>query len=62
MRELALGDPARLATDVGPVIDAEAQRSVAGSTSRRCARAGTAVCQLRRSPDACAHGTFVRRR
>ena len=30
MDELAVGDPSRLATDVGPVIDAEAQGQLAG--------------------------------
>jgi RHH-type proline utilization regulon transcriptional repressor/proline dehydrogenase/delta 1-pyrroline-5-carboxylate dehydrogenase len=34
MDELSVGDPARLATDIGPVIDAEAQRQLLGYIER----------------------------
>ncbi len=34
MSELRVGDPADLATDVGPIIDAEAQRRAWTPTSR----------------------------
>jgi RHH-type proline utilization regulon transcriptional repressor/proline dehydrogenase/delta 1-pyrroline-5-carboxylate dehydrogenase len=56
MGELALGNPDRLSTDVGPVIDAEA-RGRSTRTSSDAAK-GHAVTQLP-MPDACAHGTFV---
>ena len=39
MDELAVGDPARLATDVGPVIDAEAQARLLGAYRAACKRA-----------------------
>ncbi len=56
MTELAIGDPRRLDTDVGPVIDAEAHAAL----SRHVARmrdAGALVFQLP-LPAACAHGMF----
>jgi RHH-type proline utilization regulon transcriptional repressor/proline dehydrogenase/delta 1-pyrroline-5-carboxylate dehydrogenase len=34
LRELTVGDPARLATDVGPLIDAEAFDGIAGHVAR----------------------------
>ena len=40
MRELTVGDPAELATDVGPVIDAAGARSAASATVAAAARAG----------------------
>ena len=60
MRELAIGDPARLAIDVGPVIDAEARAGIERAHRRRCAPAAGASCsrpatRRRRT----AHGTFV---
>ena len=46
--------PALLATDVGPVIDAEAQAAAASTTSRACARKGlrdaTARCRAPGGP------------
>jgi RHH-type proline utilization regulon transcriptional repressor/proline dehydrogenase/delta 1-pyrroline-5-carboxylate dehydrogenase len=38
MRELALGDPARISTDVGPVIDAEAKASLDSHVERMRAK------------------------
>jgi RHH-type proline utilization regulon transcriptional repressor/proline dehydrogenase/delta 1-pyrroline-5-carboxylate dehydrogenase len=34
MRELAVGDPSRLSTDVGPIIDADAKRALAAHVER----------------------------
>jgi RHH-type proline utilization regulon transcriptional repressor/proline dehydrogenase/delta 1-pyrroline-5-carboxylate dehydrogenase len=57
MDELAVGDPAHLATDVGPVIDAAArdalERHVAAMAEEGLVRHRVAL------PAACAHGTFV---
>ena len=58
-RELAVGDPAQLAVDVGPVIDAEAR------AAHRAPRRGDARARPQRDPgraldaDATARGTFV---
>ncbi|SFO37484.1 trifunctional transcriptional regulator/proline dehydrogenase/L-glutamate gamma-semialdehyde dehydrogenase [Nitrosospira briensis] len=57
MRELALGDPGRLSTDVGPVIDAEAQRALLAHINEMRA-SGHSVFQLP-LPPVCANGTFV---
>jgi RHH-type proline utilization regulon transcriptional repressor/proline dehydrogenase/delta 1-pyrroline-5-carboxylate dehydrogenase len=57
MRELALGDPGWLATDVGPVIDADAQRKLLIHIERMRG-AGQEVFQLP-LPSVCANGTFV---
>ncbi|GHD56519.1 trifunctional transcriptional regulator/proline dehydrogenase/L-glutamate gamma-semialdehyde dehydrogenase [Jeongeupia chitinilytica] len=57
MRELAIGNPDRLATDVGPVIDVEARQNI----ERHIARlrgAGFAVSQLPMPAEA-RHGSFV---
>ncbi len=56
MAELAIGDPGLLATDVGPVIDAESRDALAAH-AERMKREGTLLyeCPL---PDACTHGTF----
>ena len=56
MAELAIGDPRRLDTDVGPVIDASALRALQAHVQRMRA-AGAPVLQLD-LPDACANGTF----
>ncbi|MBK4738833.1 bifunctional proline dehydrogenase/L-glutamate gamma-semialdehyde dehydrogenase PutA [Noviherbaspirillum pedocola] len=56
MRELVIGDPASLATDVGPVIDEDAQRALQGHVERMRA-AGKAVHQAD-LPDACGAGSF----
>jgi len=59
MAELAVGNPARLATDVGPVIDADARDAIEShiqlmqTQGRRVTRLG------RHQPDDLAHGTFV---
>jgi RHH-type proline utilization regulon transcriptional repressor/proline dehydrogenase/delta 1-pyrroline-5-carboxylate dehydrogenase len=57
MQELCIGNPDRLATDIGPVIDAEAQQNLLHHIDRMktCAKH---VYQLP-LPDACRHGTFV---
>jgi RHH-type proline utilization regulon transcriptional repressor/proline dehydrogenase/delta 1-pyrroline-5-carboxylate dehydrogenase len=60
MRELALGDPRRLAVDVGPVIDADA-RERWSLTSQECAMPDCAWSKCR-LPAECARGTFVARR
>src|SRR4029077_15585034 len=57
MHELKLGNPDRLATDVGPVITEEARPNI-DSPIESMRRAGHAVEQLA-LPDTCAHGTFV---
>jgi RHH-type proline utilization regulon transcriptional repressor/proline dehydrogenase/delta 1-pyrroline-5-carboxylate dehydrogenase len=56
MAELVIGDPGLLATDVGPVIDAEAQQRLeqhAGAIRKT----GTLIDQ-RPLPEACKHGTY----
>ncbi|MDP6067201.1 MAG: bifunctional proline dehydrogenase/L-glutamate gamma-semialdehyde dehydrogenase PutA [Alphaproteobacteria bacterium] len=57
MAELAIGDPALLETDIGPVIDAEAQESLESHAARMAAE----HTLLYRSvlPASCRHGTFV---
>jgi RHH-type proline utilization regulon transcriptional repressor/proline dehydrogenase/delta 1-pyrroline-5-carboxylate dehydrogenase len=54
---LVIGDPADLATDVGPVIDAEAKAKLDAHIAAMRA-AGRKVWQ-RELPPECAHGTFV---
>ena len=56
MAELVIGDPRRLDTDVGPVIDADALAALEAHVARMRA-SGAPVFQLR-LPEACAHGTF----
>ena len=59
MAELTLGEPARIETDVGPVIDAEAQQALLAHIDAMRA-AGCSVVQAARGGDADAHdGTFV---
>ncbi len=57
MDELAVGDPARLSTDIGPVIDADAcetlEAHVAAIASAGSVRHRVAL------PDDCRYGTFV---
>jgi RHH-type proline utilization regulon transcriptional repressor/proline dehydrogenase/delta 1-pyrroline-5-carboxylate dehydrogenase len=56
MRELAIGDPGLLATDVGPVIDAAAQRALETHAARMAREAQILFeCPL---PPATAPGTF----
>jgi RHH-type proline utilization regulon transcriptional repressor/proline dehydrogenase/delta 1-pyrroline-5-carboxylate dehydrogenase len=57
LRERVIGDPANLATDIGPVIDEEAQRRLVAH-SERIVKIGKLIEQLPLT-DACSHGTFV---
>jgi RHH-type proline utilization regulon transcriptional repressor/proline dehydrogenase/delta 1-pyrroline-5-carboxylate dehydrogenase len=57
MRELALGNPDRLATDIGPVITQEARENIQRHDQAMRAR-GHAVTQVPLPPQA-EHGTFV---
>ena len=57
MQELRLGSPDRLAVDIGPVIDAEAQQNLLNHIDRIKARAKN-FFQLA-LPDGADHGTFV---
>ena len=54
---LVIGDPASLATDVGPVIDAQAQRALEAHVAAMQA-AGRRVWR-RELPASCRHGTYV---
>ncbi|MCK9388557.1 MAG: bifunctional proline dehydrogenase/L-glutamate gamma-semialdehyde dehydrogenase PutA [Sulfuritalea sp.] len=57
MAELAVGNPARLATDIGPVIDEAAQAQLLAHIERMRSR-GHAVFQAPLAAD-CANGCFV---
>jgi RHH-type transcriptional regulator, proline utilization regulon repressor / proline dehydrogenase / delta 1-pyrroline-5-carboxylate dehydrogenase len=57
MRELRIGKPDRLAVDIGPVIDSEAQQNLLAHIERMRGM-GRKVYQLGLSP-ACNDGTFV---
>ena len=57
LAELVLGNPDRLATDIGPVITAEAQSNITGHVEAMRAR-GFKVHSTPLPPDA-RHGTFV---
>jgi RHH-type proline utilization regulon transcriptional repressor/proline dehydrogenase/delta 1-pyrroline-5-carboxylate dehydrogenase len=57
MRELKIGDTRSLATDVGPVIDREAQANLDDYIAH-CRATGASVFQLP-LPSECASGTFV---
>ncbi|MFP6730743.1 MAG: bifunctional proline dehydrogenase/L-glutamate gamma-semialdehyde dehydrogenase PutA [Alphaproteobacteria bacterium] len=57
MDELRIGDPALLATDIGPVIDEQA-RAVLEEHGKRMARLGTEIKRLA-LPDETAEGSFV---
>ncbi len=57
LAELSVGDPRRLATDVGPVIDDDARAALEAHIERMRA-AGLPVVRHRLSPE-CARGTFV---
>jgi RHH-type proline utilization regulon transcriptional repressor/proline dehydrogenase/delta 1-pyrroline-5-carboxylate dehydrogenase len=56
MRELAIGDPGLLATDVGPVIDQAAQEKLERHAAA-IKKSGKLIEHLP-LPEACAHGTF----
>jgi RHH-type proline utilization regulon transcriptional repressor/proline dehydrogenase/delta 1-pyrroline-5-carboxylate dehydrogenase len=56
MRELAIGDPALLATDIGPVID-EAAREALQKHATRMTREGRLICRAGLPPGT-EHGTF----
>ncbi|ARU06042.1 trifunctional transcriptional regulator/proline dehydrogenase/L-glutamate gamma-semialdehyde dehydrogenase [Comamonas serinivorans] len=59
MAELTVGNPARLSTDVGPVIDAEARDTLEAHIAQM-QRAGRQVQRLGRSaPDVPGRGTYV---
>jgi len=57
MAELVIGDPAHLATDVGPVID-EAARAALAAHAERMDREGRLVFGTA-LPSATGHGTFI---
>jgi RHH-type proline utilization regulon transcriptional repressor/proline dehydrogenase/delta 1-pyrroline-5-carboxylate dehydrogenase len=57
MRELKIGDPALLSTDVGPVIDSEALSTLQAHVERMDKEARL-LCAVEPGPD-CAHGTFM---
>jgi RHH-type proline utilization regulon transcriptional repressor/proline dehydrogenase/delta 1-pyrroline-5-carboxylate dehydrogenase len=57
LAELAVGNPDRLATDIGPVISAEARDGIAAHIQSMRA-AGHDVFQAP-LPESCAHGTFI---
>lgn len=57
MDELTVGNPERLSTDVGPVIDAEAQAGLLAHIAHMQTRAR--ACYQVKLPEACSHGTFV---
>ncbi len=57
MQQLSMGNPDRLSTDVGPVIDAEAKQSIDAHVASMREK-GRNVVQLP-MPDSCAQGTFV---
>ncbi len=56
MQELVIGDPSQLATDVGPVIDAQARDVLAAHVSRM--REEQTILHECRLPDATADGIF----
>jgi RHH-type proline utilization regulon transcriptional repressor/proline dehydrogenase/delta 1-pyrroline-5-carboxylate dehydrogenase len=57
MEELVVGDPALIATDVGPVINRAAQEMLDGHAARM-KRDATELCRVALPPD-CANGCFV---
>ena len=57
LAELAVGNPDRLATDIGPVITEDARRGIQGHIEAMRGR-GCAV-HAPPLPEACRHGTFV---
>ncbi|WP_313078802.1 trifunctional transcriptional regulator/proline dehydrogenase/L-glutamate gamma-semialdehyde dehydrogenase [Pulveribacter sp.] len=59
MQQLRVGDPALLATDVGPVIDEEARQGIARYIDERRAQGHTVHQVAPQGDDASARGTFV---
>ncbi len=57
LRELSIGDPADVRTDIGPVIDAEAREGLERHVSAM-QLAGARITRLA-LPDACSKGSFV---
>jgi RHH-type proline utilization regulon transcriptional repressor/proline dehydrogenase/delta 1-pyrroline-5-carboxylate dehydrogenase len=57
MDELVVGDPGLLSTDVGPVIDADAKKTLDEHIARMNREAK--LIHAVKLPDSCAHGTFV---
>jgi RHH-type proline utilization regulon transcriptional repressor/proline dehydrogenase/delta 1-pyrroline-5-carboxylate dehydrogenase len=57
LREIAIGNPDRLAIDVGPVITAEAEATILDHIEAM--RASGHVVEQLPLPEACLHGTFV---
>jgi RHH-type transcriptional regulator, proline utilization regulon repressor / proline dehydrogenase / delta 1-pyrroline-5-carboxylate dehydrogenase len=57
MEELRIGDPMDYTTDVGPVIDVEAQQKL-NAHKQLMAKQAKTVCDLS-LPESCAAGTFV---
>ncbi len=57
--ELRVGDPRRLAVDVGPVIDGDAQRSIEQHIAAMRAKGHAVARPAAIDPDATARGTFV---
>src|SRR5262249_3711892 len=49
MHELTIGDPALLATDIGPVIDEEAEKAL-GAHAARMAHDGRLICEVQLPP------------
>ena len=58
MAELRVGDPARLATDVGPIIDGAAARALDAHIARM-EREATLIARAPLDPATAARGTFV---
>jgi RHH-type proline utilization regulon transcriptional repressor/proline dehydrogenase/delta 1-pyrroline-5-carboxylate dehydrogenase len=56
LREIAIGDPAELATDIGPVIDEDARARLLAHVARMRA---THHCEQLPLPETAAQGTFV---
>ena len=57
MAELKVGDPLDYATDIGPVIDAEAKASLEAHKARM-SKEGKTIVELKLDAE-CSHGTFV---
>jgi RHH-type proline utilization regulon transcriptional repressor/proline dehydrogenase/delta 1-pyrroline-5-carboxylate dehydrogenase len=57
LAELVVGNPDRLSTDVGPVITAQAQASIAEHV--QAMRDVGSTVHMAKLPDECAHGTFI---